>query len=340
MSNTTAPRPNGIKNIFWKHDEKRLRTGWRLILHILGLVIMVLVSDALFSLLMGAVEPLIKDSLILKLIFRAIDVNLWGICILISLWLAGRWLDRRPFKAFGFALNRRWWLDFGFGAVLGAVLMAAIFGVEYALGWVKVTGTLYTTSSAFWAGLVFAFAHFLNVSIQEETITRAYWLRNLAEGFNFRKRNPRLALIFSLLLTSSIFGLMHLGNPNASLVSTLNLILAGLFLALPFVLTGEMAISLGLHLTWNFFQGNIFGFPVSGGTSHTTWLAIDQGGPAFWTGSTFGPEAGMLGILAILLGCGLIWLWVKLVHGRTGLMSELAVYHTPAAPGKAKNSEG
>jgi uncharacterized protein len=59
---------------------------------------------------------------------------------LLSVWLAGRFLDRRPFADFGFHLNARWWLDLFFGLALGALLMTAVFLTELVLGWVKVTG--------------------------------------------------------------------------------------------------------------------------------------------------------------------------------------------------------
>jgi hypothetical protein len=101
--------------------------------------------------------------------------------------------------------------------------------------------------------------------------------------------------------------------------------LAGVFLGLAYVLTGELAIPIGLHITWNFFQGNVFGFPVSGGDfSQATFIAIEQGGPDVWTGGAFGPEAGLMGIVAMLVGSGLIVLWVRWRRGSVGLHLPLA----------------
>ncbi len=105
--------------------------------------------------------------------------------------------------------------------------------------------------------------------------------------------------------------------------------LIAILLGLGYMLTGELAIPIGIHITWNFFQGYVFGFPVSGGASGNSLIAIQQGGPDLWTGGVFGPEAGLVGILATTLGCGLILLWVKWRYGKVQLQSRLAVYAPP-----------
>jgi membrane protease YdiL (CAAX protease family) len=148
----------------------------------------------------------------------------------------------------------------------------------------------------------------------------------MAEGFNFKRIGPRAALLIGYVISSSMFGLFHLSNPNTSWISTVNLIVAGLFLGLGFVLTGELAIPIGIHITWNFFQGNVFGFPVSGGATGASFIGIQQGGPEIWTGGAFGPEAGLIGIAAIAIGCLLTILWVRWRYGEARLKESLAVY--------------
>ncbi len=91
------------------------------------------------------------------------------------------------------------------------------------------------------------------------------------------------------------------------------------------MLTGELAIPIGIHITWNFFQGNVFGFPVSGTNAGATLVAIKQSGPDIFTGGAFGPEAGLIGIAAVFLGSVLIWWYVKLRYGKALLWENLAV---------------
>jgi uncharacterized protein len=254
------------------------------------------------------------------------------LAITLSLLVAGRFLDHRSFADFGFHISRRWCLDFGFGLALGAVLMLFIFVVELAAGWLTVTGTRdpSRTGLDFLPAIALALITFICVGFEEEMLSRGYQLRNMAEGLNWRWWNPKVALILGWVLSSSIFGLLHLANPNSSAISTILLIVAGLFLGLGFVLTKELAIPIGLHITWNFFEGNVFGFAVSGLTGMPTFIAIRQGGPDLVTGGVFGPEAGIMGLVAIALGSALIWLWVRWTRGKAELQSDLATYRREA----------
>lgn len=239
---------------------------------------------------------------------------------LLSVWLAARLLDRRRVRDLGLRLDRAWWLDLAFGMVLGALLMTAVFGAELALGWISVTGTLETagTRAPFALAVLFPVATFLCVGFYEELMHRGYLLRNAAEGLTAAV-SPRAAVLLAWVLSSAFFGLLHAQNPDATLLSTFNISLAGMMLGFGCVLTGQLAIPIGLHVTWNFFQGAVYGFPVSGLQPFgATFLATRQGGPDLWTGGPFGPEAGLLAPVAMALGVSLIALRVR---RRTGKLS-------------------
>jgi len=343
-----------IKRLFWNDTQQRLRTFWRLAIQTLAYVslifalgILIGLVAALYGMATGQVSPsdpesfqqmsgMLLESPIFRLLFTGGDF----VITLLTVWLAGKFLDRRPFTNFGFHLNGRWWADLGFGLALGALLMAAVFLVELALGWVEIAdtfqaGAAYPFILAVGASLIV----FIFVGIKEEVLSRGYHLLNMAEGLNFPGLSPQVAILLAYVLSSAIFGLLHATNPNATVISTINLVIAGLFLGLGYVLTGELGIPIGLHITWNFFQGNVFGFPVSGTSSGGSIIAIDQRGPEVWTGGAFGPEAGLIGLAAIAVGSLLTFVWVRWLRGKIALQPSLATY-TPPAQSTATDEPG
>jgi uncharacterized protein len=329
-----------MANIFRDPLERRPRALWRLLLQ--GLVFFLLLAGlqiasgifaSAFIQFPAGVDPNEVQNILLNnpLLRIAIAISQL-IAIWISFLIAARWLDRRPMRDFGFRFGLRWWRDLAFGLFLGAFLIAIIFAIQLAIGWVEITGYMQPgpTGHGFWTGILTAAILFLSVGIYEEMLFRGYHLRNLAEGLEGRLINPRAALLLAYFLSSAVFGIAHATNPNATLVSTINIAIAGLFLGLGFVLTGELGIPIGLHITWNFFMGNVFGLPVSGMQFGATFVAINQLGPEVFTGGAFGPEAGLLGLAAMLLGSLLTVLFVRWNYGKARLRDELAVYpHGP-----------
>ncbi len=335
-----------IKDIFWNSEERRVRALWRLMGQLLmfAILMFVLMAGLGFvavgmlmtrsgpeSISSQAVQQMINEMPLLM----TLSMLTMGLALTISVWLAGRFLDRRPFADFGFRFGKDWWLDFGFGLFQGAFLMLLVFLAELALGWVSVEGFFVTRdhSASFLVALIPPLLIFLAVGFYEELFSRGYQLQNIAEGLNWDTIGPRGSIVIALLLSSVVFGLMHAGNPNASAISTVNLVIAGFQLALGYLLTGELAIPIGLHITWNFFQGNVFGFPVSGTDFRSaTFISVRQGGPDLWTGGAFGPEAGIIGLIAMGLGILMTVAWVRWRYGQVEL-------HTPLAEAPERPSE-
>ena len=319
--------------IFFEERGRRLRAVWRLLAQVVifqaATFLFVTPLAAIWFVASSPETPLGESAATLAespaiLLFGSIS-SLGA--IFLSLWVAGRFLDRRPFKDFGLRLNGGWWLDLTFGLALGAMLMTGIFLVEISFGWIRVEGAFESRlpGTPFWIALALPATIFLCVGVYEELFSRGYQLLNMAEGLNYPFLGPKGAIAAAWILSSSIFGFLHLGNPNATLLSAFNIALAGLLLGVGYVLTGQLAIPIGLHITWNFFQGTVFGFPVSGlGPVGASFLEIEQAGPDLWTGGAFGPEAGLMDPVATLLGISLITLWVRLRQGRAGIYTALA----------------
>ncbi|CAN5561978.1 type II CAAX endopeptidase family protein [soil metagenome] len=317
-----------VRWFFWNRTEKRLRAGWRIAIHFVLWVytpalLKYAVGDWVASGLPTAFQAAdrIRDLLV--------EFALRLPAILMSTWLMVYWVDHRSVGDLGFHWSRQWWLDLGFGLILGAILMGLIFWLEWLNGWIKITNLFEQAQITlpFPLTILAPLLVFLVVGITEELLARGYQLRNLAEGFNFPWLGTHGAVIAAWLVSSLLFGLLHVNNPHSSWGSTAALMILGLFFGLGYVLTGNLAISIGLHITWNFFQGSILGFPVSGRDfGNITIIAFQQGGPDLWTGGAFGPEAGLIGLVAIVLGCGAILLWVRWQYGKVSLCTPLAHY--------------
>lgn len=316
---------------FFDEGTGRLRAPWRLLLQYLAYTVAVplfanLLAGAFLLAGMGAGSSgtsALAGSPLLPVIGGV--AGLGG--ALLSVWLAGRFLDRRPFAEFGFHLSGGWWLDLLFGMALGALLMTTVFLVQSGLGWVTVTGSFESLvpGAPFWLAVLVPATLFVCVGFYEELVSRGYQLRNAAEGLNSSSIGPRGAVLLAWALSSAFFGYLHAANPNATILSTANVAVAGLMLGCGYVLTGELAIPIGLHVTWNFFQGTVFGFPVSGlRIGGATFLSIEQGGPDLWTGGPFGPEGGLLAPAAMALGILLTALWVRLRRGRVAIHAPIA----------------
>ena len=300
-----------LKNIFWNGDESRLRAGIRIITRML-----------LFFLIYKG-YLLILNSMGIKLIYSS-STHLWIFLIAatvrlfpatVVLLFGGRFLDRRKIRDFGFHFNKNWWADLCFGMGLGGLLISLIFIVEISLGWVSISDTIHSLhpQSGFILPLLVFLFYFIGQGTSEELLSRGYLIKNLAEGFNLRRLGPKWSILIAWCLISLMFGLAHISNPNANIISTINLMIIGMTMGAGLVFTGELAIPIGLHISWNFFQGNIFGFPVSGVSypaEIVSCIQINQAGPEKWTGGAFGPEAGLLGLFANLLGLIIIVCWV------------------------------
>lgn len=278
-------------NILYNNTENRFRAGVRLIVFI--------ILSALF------IAP-----------SALVDAN-WLATILVSVgclvaaFLVIKGMDKRSLMSIGLDLSKTWWFEFGLGVFLAFLAQSLIFSLEYGFSWLEITGYGWErTGNEVWAWSAFTyFLTMLSVGFYEELLFRGYPIRNLAEGFTLGKVTANQASWIAVLFTSVLFGLAHAGNPNATNISTFNIVLAGFMLAIPLLLTGRLALSIGIHFSWNWVMGGIYGLPVSGLDGRRSVLQTNEIGPDLWTGGKFGPEAGLLGILGMgfILICILLY---------------------------------
>jgi hypothetical protein len=117
-----------------------------------------------------------------------------------------------------------------------------------------------------------------------------------------------------VLLSSALFSVLHFLNPNLNPIAALNIALIGVVFALYALWEGGIWGACGMHAAWNWAQGNLFGFEVSGNRISTaTLLNLQETGPGLFTGDAFGPEAGLAATLVTLAAAAAF----ALVLGRT-----------------------
>jgi membrane protease YdiL (CAAX protease family) len=307
---------------FWNRDERRLRAAWRIVSFLLlnGGIAALLYSGGRLAVHLGAPPRWLDGPLAILL---GVFVELGAVST--SVAVATLWVDRRPLADLGLGLAAPFVQDSAAGLLLGAILMSFVFLVEWSLGWVRVTGFFRSEAGQpFALAVVVPLLVFVAAGLSEELLTRGYLLRNLSEALRLGPVGPQAALVTGCLLSSAAFGLGHAHNPNATLVSTFNIALAGILLSFGYMVTGRLGLSIGLHITWNFVQCSVFGFPVSGLTEfRASVLATRDAGPEIWTGGAFGPEGGLVGVLAMLLGIFLVGVWAEYRYGRAELQVAL-----------------
>jgi hypothetical protein len=87
--------------------------------------------------------------------------------------------------------------------------------------------------------------------------------------------------------------LMHIGNPSKNMLAMPGIFTGGLLLGINYLYTGNLWFGIALHTSWNFIQGPLLGFVVSG--LHLPSVLIQTNtGPDWMTGGSFGPEASVL----------------------------------------------
>jgi CAAX protease family protein len=198
--------------------------------------------------------------------------------------------DRRPLSSVGFQLDLRAVVQFGAGLALGAALMGAIFAIEVSLGWLRVAGVV--TFPHGLAHAVLWFGALLPAAAAEEVMLRGYTFQALKEQWGGEA---------ATILTALVFAALHNLNPHAGWPSFEGIFVSGILFGTAVLASGRLWLPIGLHVAWNLFEGPVLGFPVSGipFPSDVTPLVT---GPPLWTGGDFGPEAGLLGILASAAG--------------------------------------
>lgn len=198
-----------------------------------------------------------------------------------------------PFSGLGLSL-KGWGRSLLRGALFVVFLYVVGFGLSLLLGAVEVVGFLFSPISLLVSLLLFFF-----VAVTEEVIGRGFILGRMLDG----GINKFVALFISAVL----FSLMHLFNPNFAFVPFLNIMVAGCFLGASYIYTRNLCFPIALHWFWNWIQGSVLGYKVSGNEfSNENLLILHFPEENLINGGTFGFEGSILCSLLLVLGTVII----------------------------------
>lgn len=290
-----------------KNKNNEIRSGYKVVLFYL---IYLILTSMCLGLLMSTISIVLfgdmpggeaileaKNFLVNTELGLLLSKIIETIVVFITIFILLKGFDNKSIRNIGFNSIKDNLRGLVFGMVLGVVSMAIIFFILLISKNIILSNSLVKPN--FTKDILIGIPLFILVAISEEIMCRGYILNTINQ-----LRKPWLAAI----LSSAIFAALHLGNPNVKVVGVLNIFLVGVLFAYMYIRTGSLWMPIGYHFTWNYFQGNIFGFPVSGLIQSEGLYVIKKVEENIFTGGSFGPEAGILSTLVIIAGIAVVWI--------------------------------
>ena len=274
-----------LRRVF-RSTDGRFRNGWKALFFLVAML--------------GALRAVGKAAHLVHLPKNELlqEWILVGVMALVS-WLFVR-VEGVPFRSLGWSLDRRWGADLLIGALIGV----GTIGIA-ALGAMGFGAVSLVRSGQSLAPMLSGAVLFLAVGLFEEGVFRGYLFQRLTRGTGFFITQVVMALFFALA---------HWGNPGmhgATLAwATVDIGLAGVLLGFCWKRTGSLALPIGLHLGWNWAQGPLLGFGVSGTDPAGFFKPILAAGKPEWmSGGAFGLEASLPDIITCALVILALWMW-------------------------------
>ena len=206
-------------------------------------------------------------------------------------------IEKNALSSLGFV--KRNWLKYLVWGILLSLLQMGVIALVYQVGGIGTfeLNELSLEPILFILGLL---PFWLLQGGTEEVATRGWLLTRIAARTN---------LPLAIGISSSLFGILHLGNAGVTFLSVLNIILDGVLAALLLIYTDSIWLVVAQHGTWNYVQGNLLGFQVSGTGADASIFSFTMGsGPDWLTGGAFGAEGSIITTLVLLLSVVIVYL--------------------------------
>ena len=276
-----------------KNKYSEVRSGWKIFLVFLltyalsftiSLVIGMVLGLAFLTLGDGTLpfESKSIQNILSSDLGLMISTSLSNAIIILSCIMIWKIFDKKKVSGMGLTNLKEGYKEFISGLLFGAIAISIVAIILLLMGNVRLVNSVSKPqlSVALLEGLIL----FIFVGFGEEILGRAYIMSVLKQT-----RNKWLVLIIS----SVIFAILHLGNNGISILAFINLFLVGLLFGYMFMKSKNIWMPIGYHITWNYFQGYIWGFQVSGITTSGLYK-IENINNNIINGGLFGPEGGLI----------------------------------------------
>lgn len=294
---------NCVKKICF-NEKNYVRAGWRILIGFLlfftGLFLSLTLAD-LFSTDVGNIVLGITAPTLIALF----------------LMVETRYLDNRCFKECGFVIDRNWWVDFLGGIIIGILVPFIVLCVYLATGWASFSGFLNIEAANPLTAFVPVFVAVAGYATAEEIFCRGYVIPNAIEGLKYNVLSRRAAIGSAWVISSVMFIYLH----NLAITRwyhPINYFIGGLVLALPFLLTGRLAMPISMHVAYNFSNSYVF----NTSESSNSIIELSTSGPDMWVGGT-----SLTTSFVWIVGAILIVLWVRWTHGSVGLHPQITKFY-------------
>ena len=237
--------------------------------------------------LLAGVSPTSIGSISSSLFSVVLQEAIMLISILLAAYIIVCFWEKKPFSDLGFSFIGRgkdiWW-----GFLIALMIYAIGFAVSLLFGWVKIVDVGFSAKDFFYYLILMLF-----VGMVEELMCRGFLLG--------RMLNVGMHPLFALILSSLVFAALHLGNDGITWFAFVNLVLAGILLGTTYLYTRNLAFPIILHCFWNFIQGAVCGYAVSGSEKVNSVFSIALDEHTLMNGGEFGFEGSLVCTILMLV---------------------------------------
>jgi len=275
------PNQSTVTRIFI--GDRGLRSGWRLFLYIVAVVL-------LESLFLTILRRVLGHSPQVETPGRSIlGETLLLVAAVVPALVAARF-EHRPWSTYGLRLRRQEAPKLLTGLAVGFVALSALLFLIHlfhglSLGPIALSGAQAIHFAVLWA------IAFLLVGITEEFLFRGYSLFTLADGIGFWA---------AAVVLSTFFGAIHLQNIGEDWIGALGTAAISLVFAFSLWRTGSLWFAVGLHASWDWAESYFYGVPDSGYKAAGTLFTPRFAGSRWITGGSVGPEGSILAFVIVL----------------------------------------